>query len=289
VRQSAPRARRRVRWLLLGPAVLLLAGCSAQTRDQWERAGLPAPATKEALITERLWQGAWVAVWLVGVMMWGLIIGAAVIYRRRASDTGLPPQVRYNLPVEVLYTTLPIVMVMVYFFFTAQDQDKLQQVKGDATVHITVVAKQWSWDFNYVGDPAHAQSSQTVYETGTPKYRPTLYLPVGQKVEFTVLTRDVVHSFWVPSFLYKRDVVPGLTNRFELTPTKTGEYEGKCAELCGTFHSRMLFNVRVVPQQQYQAELDRLRNLGQTGLYQADGRRRTGANVSSDSSEERTG
>jgi cytochrome c oxidase subunit 2 len=263
--------------LLLVPAVVLLSGCSAATRQQWERGGLPIPASQQALITERLWQGAWVAAWGVGVMMWGLILGAVVIYRRRATDTGLPPQVRYNLPVEVLYTTLPIVMVMVFFYFTAQDQDKLQAVKGDATVHVTVVAKQWSWDFNYVGDPAHPQSTSTVYETGTPKYEPTLYLPAGQKVEFTVLTRDVIHSFWVPNFLYKRDVIPGLTNRFEITPTRLGTYDGKCAELCGTFHSRMLFTVKVVSPQDYQAELQRLRAKGQVGLYEADGRRRTGS------------
>jgi cytochrome c oxidase subunit 2 len=165
---------------------------------------------------------------------------------------------------------------MTFFYFTANEQDKLQAVKNDAQVHITVVAKQWSWDFNYVGDPAKPQSSSTVYETGTPKYEPTLYLPVNQKVEFTVLTRDVIHSFWVPNFMYKRDVIPGLTNRFELTPSRIGTYKGKCAELCGAYHSRMLFNVKVVSQQEYQAELQRLRSRGQVGLYQADGRRRTG-------------
>ena len=279
MRQSASRAARWVPRLLLVPAVVLLAGCSAASRDQWKRGGLPLPASKQALITEHLWQGAWVAAWCVGAIVWALILGSCVIYRRRASDTGLPPQVRYNLPVEVLYTTLPIIMVMIFFFFTAEDQNTLQEVKGDATVHVTVVAKQWSWDFNYVGDPAHAQSASTVYETGTPRYAPTLYLPVNQKVEFTVLTRDVVHSFWVPNFLYKRDVIPGLTNRFELTPTRIGTYDGKCAELCGTFHSRMLFNVKVVSQQDYQAELQQLRAQGQVGLYEADGRRRTGASI----------
>lgn len=262
--------------LLLVPAVVLLSGCSAHAREQWERGGLPTPATLQADSIVRLWQGAWVAAWLVGVVMWALILGACIIYRRRATDTGLPPQVRYNLPVEVLYTTLPIVMIMTFFYFTANEQDQIQAVKNDAQVHITVVGKQWSWDFNYVGDPANPQSSSTVYETGTPKYRPTLYLPVGEKVEFTVLTRDVIHSFWVPNFIFKRDLIPGLTNRFELTPNRIGTYAGRCAELCGAFHSRMLFDVKIVSPQDYQAELQRLRSQGQVGLYQADGRRRTG-------------
>ncbi|WP_130492905.1 aa3-type cytochrome oxidase subunit II [Motilibacter rhizosphaerae] len=271
------------------PAVALLAGCSTQTKDQWERAGLPAPATDHAKTVARLWEGAWVAALLVGAIVWALIFAAAIIYRRRSTDTGLPPQVRYNLPVEVLYTTLPIVMIMVYFFFTAQDQDKVDDLKGDAQVHITVVGKQWSWDFNYVGDPKNpASTATTVHETGTPAYIPTLYLPVGQKVEFTVLSRDVIHSFWVPPFLFKRDVVPGLQNRFELTPTKIGTFPGKCAELCGTYHSRMLFNVKVVSPQDYQAELQRLRAAGQTGEYAADGRRRTGKDIQPES-EKRAG
>jgi cytochrome c oxidase subunit 2 len=268
--------------VLAAPAALLLAGCSSAQEDQWKRGGLPAPASDNAKVMLSLWQGAWTVALLVGAIVWALIIGACVIYRRKSTDTGLPPQVRYNLPVEVLYTTLPIVMVGVYFYFTAQDQNTINEVKGDATHHVTVVGKRWSWDFNYQEGSQSAQDA--VYETGTDEHRPVLVLPVNEKVEFTVLTRDVIHSFWVTPFLYKRDLIPGLTNRFELTPTKLGTFPGKCAELCGTYHSRMLFDVKVVSHDQYEAELQRLRGLGHVGL-QGDqtGPRRTGADIKSES------
>lgn len=267
--------------LLLVPAVAL-AGCSESQIDEMRRGGLPEPASDQALIVESLWQGAWVAALLTGAVMWALILGAVVVYRRRASDTGLPPQVRYNLPVEVLYTTLPIVMVGVYFFYTARDQEALAEVKGDAEHHITVVGKRWSWDFNYFTDPTSPETA--VYETGTDENRPVLVLPLGEKVEFTVLTRDVIHSFWVTPFLFKRDVIPGITNRFELTPTRLGTFPGKCAELCGTYHARMLFDVKVVSPEDYEAELERLRARGQVG-YQSDtnGPERTGPQINSES------
>jgi cytochrome c oxidase subunit 2 len=111
-------------------------------------------------------------------------------------------------------------------------------VSNRAEHKIGVVGKQWSWDFNYL--------NADVYESGTPKDRPVLYLPVGEKVQFDVDSRDVIHSFWVPAFLFKFDAIPGKHNTFEVTPTKTGTFAGKCAELCGVDHSRMLFDVRVV-------------------------------------------
>lgn len=267
---------------VLLPGTLVLAGCSKADTDEWKRGGLPEPATDHALVTLKLWQGAWVVALLTGAVMWALIIAASVIYRRKSTDTGLPPQVRYNLPVEVLYTTLPIVMVGVYFYFTATDQNTVNEVKGDAAHHITVVGKRWSWDFNYIEDTSKPEDA--VFESGTDEHRPVLVLPIGEKVEFTVLTRDVIHSFWVTPFLYKRDLIPGVTNRFELTTTRLGTFPGKCAELCGTYHSRMLFDVKVVSPADYQAELQRLRALGQVGLQGIDtGPKRTGAEITSES------
>ena len=277
---------RRTGWttalLLATPLALALAGCSSADQGAFKRGGLPEPASDHAAVTLKLWQGAWVVAFLTGAIMWALIIAACVIYRRRSTDTDLPPQVRYNLPVEVLYTTIPIVLVGVYFVFTARDQNTLNDLKGDAAHHVTVVGKRWSWDFNYLENPKN--TADAVYETGTDEHRPVLVLPVNEKVEFTVLTRDVIHSFWITPFLYKRDLIPGHVNRFELTPTRIGTFPGKCAELCGTYHSRMLFDVKVVPRAQYDAELARLRSLGQVGL-QGDqtGPQRTGANIQTES------
>jgi cytochrome c oxidase subunit 2 len=150
----------------------------------------------------------------------------------------------------------------VFFFFTARDEEKITEITGHATTHINVVGKRWSWDFNY--------TDADVYESGTQGHPPTLYLPQGEKVEFLLTSRDVIHSFWVPAFLFKMDNIPGRRNHFEIIPTKQGTFEGKCAELCGVDHSRMLFNVKVVSPEEYRAHLQELRDAGQTGRLPAD-------------------
>ena len=80
-------------------------------------------------------------------------------------------------------------------------------------------------------------------------------LPVDETIQFNLHSPDVIHSFWVPGFLFKMDVIPGRDNHFELTPTASGTFAGKCAELCGVYHSRMLFNVKVVSEDEYDSYL----------------------------------
>jgi cytochrome c oxidase subunit 2 len=101
---------------------------------------------------------------------------------------------------------------------------------------------------------------------GTPAEIPTLYLPVGESVRFELSSPDVIHSFWVPAFSYKLDVVPGRDNAFTMTPEREGTYAGKCAELCGTYHSRMLFNVEVVTAEEYADRLAELEEQGNVGV-----------------------
>ena len=107
----------------------------------------------------RLWNGAWIAALAVGVLVWGLIIWCVVAYRRRKDDDDLPVQLRYNVPMEILYTVVPVFMVGVLFYYTARDEAALIDTGQDADIIVNVVGKQWSWDFNYVDDD--------VYETGT--------------------------------------------------------------------------------------------------------------------------
>jgi cytochrome c oxidase subunit 2 len=97
---------------------------------------------------------------------------------------------------------------------------------------------------------------------------PTLVLPVDEKVRFELTSPDVIHSFWVPSFLFKMDIIPGKTNVFELTPDRIGTFAGKCAELCGTYHSQMLFNVKVVERAEFNNYVAGLRAAGQSGSIQ---------------------
>ncbi len=242
-------------------AALTLAGCTTQQRQQWERGGLPAPATVQGHTTLNLWQGSWVLALIVGVFTWGLIGFAVVAYRRRAGNE-YPVQTQYNIPIEILYTVVPIVIVAGLFYFVQRDQNYLTKIDNTQKNTISVIGFKWNWGFNYLtstGEPI-------AYDVGTPNAPANLYLPVNEKVKFELTSPDVIHSFWVPAFLFKMDVIPGRRNVFELTPNKLGTFSGKCAEFCGEDHSRMLFNVHVVTQAEYDAHMQELVARGQSGL-----------------------
>ena len=131
---------------------------------------------------------------------------------------------------------------------------------------IQVVGKRWAWDFNYLDQDVY-ETSQQVGDVGsaTQEDLPTMYLPVGKNIRLELESRDVIHSFWVPAFLYKEDMIPGRHNAYVFTPQIEGTYQGKCAELCGEYHSEMLFKVEVVSEEQYDERMADLEDRGQTG------------------------
>jgi len=272
VHPDTPRRTRRpaLKWAGLAAAVAVaLSGCSAEVERGW------LPGSSENEITDQtgrivnLWVGSWIAALIVGLITWGLILWCVAVYRKRKSDSTLPVQLRYHVPLEVMYVILPIIMVGVLFYYTNRDTTAIQDTSSPAENHVQVIGKQWSWDFNYLDDDAYetGQHAQDVGSAGTGVLRDqvTLWLPVDEKVEFTLDSRDVIHSFWVPSFLYKMDIIPGKTNHFQVTPTEIGFYEGKCAELCGEYHSSMLFNVNVVSRDDYDKHIQELKDKGQEG------------------------
>ncbi|MFG2499334.1 cytochrome c oxidase subunit II [Streptomyces sp. NPDC048441] len=297
-------------------AGLILATATGCTYKDFPRLGMPTPVTEEAPRILSLWQGSWAAALATGVLVWGLILWSVIFHRRSRSKVEVPPQTRYNMPIETLYTVVPLIIVSVLFYFTARDESKLLKLDEKPAHTVNVVGFQWSWGFNYVenvdGDPATGYSYKAkktedeklskqntvpkelssiperflkqfpkgadgVYDVGTPGQRnpqngnpgPTLWLPKGEKVRFVLSSRDVIHSFWVVPFLMKQDVIPGHTNAFEVTPNKEGTFMGKCAELCGVDHSRMLFNVKVVSPERYQKHLEDLAKKNQTGYIPA--------------------
>ena len=226
--------------------------------------------------TERvsgLWVTSWIVLLIVGVITWGLTIWAVVAYRRRKGQTGLPVQLRYNMPIEVFYTIVPLILVLGFFAFTARDQAVIEQrfAEDQIDVKVEVIAKQWAWDFNYVNEDVYSPGIQGQVSEEGPKGSlveeelPTLYLPVGANVEIELESRDVIHSFWVVDFLYKKDMYPGKTNYMSFVPEREGTYAGKCAELCGEYHSLMLFNVEVVSQSEYDDYIESLRDAGPEG------------------------
>jgi cytochrome c oxidase subunit 2 len=253
------RLERRRRTLASVGALSLVAMGATACGGEAARLGMPEPITEQGERVLTLWQGSWVAAFAVGAVVWGLIIWAVLFHRKRSDD--LPPQVRYNLPIEFLYTVVPFIVIAVLFYFTARDQNYLERTTANPDVVVNVTAFQWSWQFDYPDpndpnwtDPT-ARPRIVASVVGKAGEKPLLVIPAGQKVRFNLEARDVIHSFWVPAFLYKKDVMPGYHNNFEVTATKTGTYEGRCAELCGVDHSRMLFQLRVVTPQEYQTFL----------------------------------
>ena len=243
-------------------SLLVLTGC-AEANDQWQRLGLPEPASDRSEPMEDLWISSWIAALIIGAFVWGLILYASFRFRRRSADE-VPPQTRYNLPIEVLYTFAPLIVVAVLFFFTIQKIDEVTAVVENPDHEITVTGQRWSWAFSYIDEEAAAPRT-SVYDVGIPSELPQLWLVKDESVTFTLTSPDVIHSFWVPSFYFKLDVIPGRDQSFSMTPTKLGTFAGRCAELCGWLHSRMLFQVNVVDRATFDQHIEDLVDAGQIG------------------------
>ncbi len=244
---------------LAAVGLLTLSACAS---DDMPTFAMPVRgATDQAPRILSLWQGSWIAALAVGVIVWGLIVWAIVAFRRRSGETDLPPQTRYNLPIEVFYTAVPFIIIAVFFYFTARDEDLILRTSANPDHKIVVTGVQWAWQFTYASDGG-------AMTTGTPGKPPTLVLPEGESVKFLLDSDDVIHSFWVPAFLFKLDVIPGQRNTFEITPTKQGEFKGKCAELCGQDHARMLFNVKVMSPSEFDTYVADLKERNESGSAQ---------------------
>lgn len=226
--------------------VLAIGGCSLQF-------GAPESASEEGDRILSLWQLLFVAGLAVGGLVWALLIFVLLRYRHRdGDDDELPSQSAYNIPVEVLYTATPVLLVAALFSFSVFTERQVTRLDDDPDVHVEVVGFQWSWQFRYLD----TEGAEEVLITGSAEEPPELVLPLGEVTQLDLDSRDVAHSFWVPDFLSKRDLIPGVDNSIQVTPTELGSYDGRCAEFCGIDHWRMYFTVRVVAPDEYQAWLD---------------------------------
>lgn len=288
--------------VVLGGAALLLSGCS------WSEAlglGWPEGITPEATLNRELWVGSVIASLVVGVIVWAMIFWTSAFHRKKKTDTDLPRQFGYNMPLELVLTVVPFLIISVLFYFTVVVQERMLQKEPNPEVVIDVTAFQWNWKFGYqkidfkdgtftydgadaerkvamssgpegvdangeelVGPIAGNNPEDRTYlnfddvETlGTSTEIPILVLPTGKRIEFQIASADVIHGFWVPEFLFKRDVMPNpkannSDNVFQITEiTETGPFVGRCTELCGTYHSMMNFEVRVVEPNVFKAYL----------------------------------
>jgi cytochrome c oxidase subunit II len=287
---------------MLGVLAVSLSGCS------WGEAlalGWPRGITPEGDWNRQLWIGAVIASLVVGVIVWGLIFWSSAFHRRKATDTELPRQFGYNMPLELVLTVTPFLIISVLFYFTVVVQEKMLHLEANPEVVVDVTSFQWNWKFGYQsvnfkdgtlhydGADAARKAAMTskpegkdkrgeelvgpirglntedrtylnfdkVETIGTSTEIPILVLPAGKRIEFQLASADVIHDFWVPEFLFKRDVIPDpaanhSVNVFQVEKiTRTGAFVGRCAEMCGTYHSMMNFEVRVVQPNDFKAYL----------------------------------
>ena len=287
---------------MLGVLTVSLSGCS------WSEAlalGWPRGITPEADFNRQLWIGAVIASLVVGVIVWGLIFWTSAFHRKKATDTELPRQFGYNMPLELVLTVTPFLIISVLFYFTVVVQEKMLHLASDPEVVVDVTSFQWNWKFGYQkvdfkdgtlhydgADPARKAAMVSkpegidkrgeelvgpirgfntedrtylnfdkVETVGTSTEIPVLVLPAGKRIEFQLASADVIHGFWVPEFLFKRDVMPDpaanhSVNVFQVAEiNRAGAFVGRCAEMCGTYHSMMNFEVRVVQPNDFKAYL----------------------------------
>jgi cytochrome c oxidase subunit 2 len=238
-RRRAPASR----WLAVAVAALLAAGCAPQS------------VTEEGRAIHNLYNLFLYIAAVVFVVVSGLVIWSVLRYRRRGDE--LPRQTHGNNRLELAWTLIPTVIVLVLFGFTLQAQNRALDRSGQADVNLTVTAFQWSWRFTYEGTGAEV--------LGSPGTIPELVVPVGQTIRVKLVSADVVHSFYVPQTLSKRQAIPGTDNVFDLTFEKVGLYHGQCTQFCGLQHPDMVFRVRVVEQGAYQSWLAAATRRGSAG------------------------
>jgi cytochrome c oxidase subunit 2 len=219
---------------LLPLGAVALAGCGIPT------VGNSPGATTTSRSVYNLWQGFTLGALIVGGITIALIVWAVFAYRRKGDN--IPKQSQYHLPLEWTYTIIPILIVLGLFVATMVVENK-EEALPKTNVTIDVNAFQWGWKFLY---PGH-----DVVVTGQTTEQPEMVMPINENVHFNLTSSDVIHGFYIHDFNFSRYAQPGVLNQFTIRATKLGSYHGQCTQLCGLYHSLMVFRVKVVSQAQY--------------------------------------
>jgi len=236
--QWSPRVRSLVSGAALAGLALLLGGCSALYP--------PQAATSQGADIRTLYSIFMVPMIVIFVLVEGLIVWSVFRYRRRSGDNELPVQTHGNNYLEITWTVLPTILVLVLFFISWQTLNKVEAQPANPDVIVDVTGFQWQWTFAY---PQYDLSYTGIADQG-----PVLVLPADEVVHVRLHSADVIHSFYVPDFLFKEDVIPGQVNNFDLNLKDAGvTYSGQCAQLCGMGHSQMRFTVQTMTPANFQA------------------------------------
>src|SRR3954452_1909770 len=239
--------------LAIGIAIVVLAVAGltpGRVFDSFFPVGGQAPVTDRGHATRQLYDIVFYIAAAIFLLVEGLIVFTAIRYRRKEGDDELPPQTHGNNLIEIIWTAVPLAIVLFLFVASWQTLNTVD-ARVASNVNVRAVAARFQWKFDYLD-----AQGKTVFEQLLPVGEDGgLVLPVGEPVHITLSSPDVIHAFYVPKFLFKRDVVPGKTNEFDFTVDTAGTYRGQCAELCGEFHGSMLFEVNALPKPDFDAWL----------------------------------
>ena len=238
---ARPRLRTLVRMAASLLVIALLGGCLFP----------PTPETTQSKEVFSLYTLVFVMGAVVFFAVEGAIVWSILRYRRR--DDRLPDQLHGNTMIEILWTAIPTVIVLVLFTLSTITLTSIDAKVPNPAVTIEVTGFQWQWTFRYLDPNDHSKVDYEV--TGTQAKQPVMGLPVGQPIHLILKSADVIHSFYVPHFLVKRDVIPFPAaiqpNELDFTISDPGTYGGQCAEFCGDLHSRMTFSVLAMSPADY--------------------------------------
>ncbi len=193
----------------------------------------PPSASEFAPHYDLLYYFLWTVTVIFTVLIFGLIIYFCLKYRRKANDQ--PTPTLESLRLEIFYTIVPFIIVMVMFFWGAALYFNVF-VDAKDPLNIHVIGKQWMWKVQ------HMEGRREINE---------LHVPINRRVQLTMASQDVIHSFYIPAFRVKHDVIPGRYATMSFTPTKPGVYHLFCAEYCGAQHSGMIGRVIAMEQDDY--------------------------------------
>ncbi len=229
-------------------AVAAIVGLIVFYPADWPGFAPPSPVTVQGRDTEGIYRFVFTIAAVIFLLVEGLILFAVLRYRR--TDDTLPAQTHGNLFAEAAWTIVPAIIVISLFFLSINVQNKVEARSPNPDVTIDVVGFQWQWTIAY-GCPASYATQPTVQPadecdfaiTGLGSDGPDMHVPVGQTIHFRLHSADVIHAFYIPQFLYKKDVIPGRVNGFDVIVEQPGTYQGQCAELCGLSHAEMFMSL----------------------------------------------
>jgi cytochrome c oxidase subunit II len=213
--------------------------------------GSPHGVTTNAKYVHHLWNVTWFFAVPIAVIVVGLILWCVIRYRAKPGKDVAASQFQYHIPIEAAYTIIPLIVVAIVFGFMFNAENKVNAVSKNPDLKITVEGFQWGWDFIYPNGHQQIGTVANELDINSSNDLPVLVMPTDKTVQFHVVSLDVVHTFYVPEFLFQRDMIPGIDNVFDINVTTPGVYRGQCNNICGQYHAYMRFLVDAMPPAEF--------------------------------------